>query len=184
MSRSCSAATRPPVLALALALAWTAACAPGATVDAPRGDAEAEVSPATLERVVFEGYRQGDREVEVRAAGAEIDPVARVARLSDVKISFADARRGAIAVSAETARFDLRSDDFTLEGQVRGLTGEGESFEGRDVVYDAEARKLRSTQPVRVYRENLTLAGEGLEIDVETRRVKIEGKVRTVVTPR
>jgi LPS export ABC transporter protein LptC len=161
-----------------------ASCAPATTVEAPEQDRGSEISPATLERVVFEGYQQGAREVEVQAARAQVDPVARVARLYDVKISFADARRGAIVVSSEAAFFDLRSDDFVLEGEVRGLTGEGESFEGRDVRYDAAERKLRSSEEVRVYRENLTLAGEGLEIDVETRRVKIEGKVRTVVRPR
>lgn len=175
MSRSCCA-----VLTLLLS---SAACAPSSSVDRIGEATQSGVSPATLERVVFEGYRQGEREVEVRAVRAQVDPQARVALLQDVKISFADEHRGAIVVSAEAARFDLASDDFLLSGQVEGLTGEGESFQGRDVRYVAAERKLRSREPVRVFRENLTLAGEGLEIDVETRRVKIEGKVRTVVRP-
>lgn len=175
MSRSCCAALSM--------LLWGTACSPGSTAEVPDEEARAEVAPATLEQVVLEGYRQGSREVEVRAASAAIDPVARVARLHDVKISFADARRGAIVVRAEAARYDMQSDDFVLEGRVEGRTGEGERFEARDVRYDAKREKLRSEQPVRMYRENLTLTGEGMEIDVATRRVKIEGKVRTVVTP-
>lgn len=174
----------PRCCAVLATLLCGAGCAPSSTTESPGPETDSAVSPATLEQVVFEGYRQGNREVEVRATRAEVDPVARVARLHDVKISFADARRGAIVVTAEAARFDLRSDDFVLNGRVEGVTGEGESFEGRDVYYDAKERKLRSAEPVRVYRENLTLTGEGLEIDVDTRRVKIEGKVRTVVRPR
>lgn len=176
MSRSCCA--------LFAILLWSTACAPSSTAEAPGEQTQPGVSPATLERVVFEGYRQGTREVEVSAASAEVDPVARVATLEAVKISFSDARRGAIVVTAESARLDLRSDDFVLNGRVQGLTGAGESFEGSEVRYDAKEKKLRSDEPVRVYRENLTLAGEGMEIDTETRRVKIEGKVRTVVRPR
>ncbi len=164
-------------------LLCSAACAPASTTEAPGAETRAEVAPARLEQVVFEGYRQGSLEVEVRAASAEVDPLERVARLRDVKISFADARRGAIVIRAEAARYDMRSDDFVLEGRVEGETGEGERFEARDVRYDAKREKLRSDEPVRVYRENLTLSGEGMEIDVATRRVKIEGKVRTVVTP-
>ncbi len=164
-------------------LLCSAACAPGSTAEAPGAAARTEVAPATLEQVVFEGYRHGSLEVEVRATSAEVDPVARVARLHEVTISFADARRGAIEIRAEAAHYDMQSDDFVLEGRVEGETGEGERFEARDVRYDAKAEKLRSDQPVRVYRHNLTLTGEGMEIDVATRRVKIEGKVRTVVTP-
>ncbi len=175
MSRSCCAA-------FALLL-WSAACAPGSSAEAPGAKARAEAAPATFDELVFEGYRQGSLEVEVRAASAEVDPVARVARLRDVKISFADARRGAIVIRAEAARYDMQSDDFVLEGRVEGQTGEGERFEARDVRYDAKREKLRSDEPVRVYRENLTLTGDGMEIDVATRRVKIEGRVRTVVTP-
>ncbi len=139
------------------------------------------MAPAVLERVVFEGYVQGEREVEVLAARAEVDPSTRIALLTDVKISFEDARRGAIVVHADGARLELASDDFVLLGKVDGTTASGERFVGEEVRYDAKARKLRSDRPVRVYRQNMSLVGDGIEIDVETRRVKIEGRVRTTV---
>ncbi len=135
-----------------------------------------------LEGVVFEGYSRGEREVEVRAAWAEVDPSTRIARLTDVKISFEDARRGAIVVHADAARLELASDDFVLLGKVDGTTASGERFVAEEVRYDAKAQKLRSDRPVRIYRQNMSLVGDGMEIDIETRRLKIEGRVRTTVS--
>ncbi len=170
--------------ALIFAPPMLVACAPASTVDTEGRTALTSAPPATLERLVFEGYTQGSRDVEVRARRAQVDPATRKAVLEDVRISFEDEQRGAVEISAESARLDLASDDFLLEGRVSGTTGEGERFEGEQVYYEARTKKLRSDHPVRVYRHNLTLAGDGMEIDLVTRRVKIEGRVRTVVKPR
>ena len=174
-----TASRRAAAAVLAVLLAG---CSLGSGVDGETDAAPTErAAPAVLERVVFEGYAQGEREVEVLAASAQVDPSTRIARLSGVKISFEDVRRGAIVVKAEGARLDLASDDFVLLGAVDGTTASGERFVGEEIRYDARTRKLRSDRPVRVYRQNMTLTGDGMEIDVETRRVKIEGRVRTTV---
>ena len=174
---------RAPARTAAAALAvLLAGCTPVSSLEAESDAAEPEpIAPARLEGVVFEGYVQGVREIEVRAASAEVDPSTRIALLTDVKISFEDAQRGAIVVHADGARLELASDDFVLLGKVDGTTASGERFVGEEVHYDAKAQKLRSDRPVRVYRQNMSLVGDGMEIDIETRRVTIEGRVRTTV---
>ncbi len=179
MRRALCAAAATLIFALPIV-----ACAPASTADTEGQTVLTSAPPATLERLVFEGYTQGVREVEVRARRAQVDSATRKAVLEDVRISFEDEQRGAVEISAESARLDLASDDFLLEGRVSGTTGEGERFEGEQVYYEARTKKLRSDRPVRVYRHNLTLAGDAMEIDLETHRVKIEGRVRTVVKPR
>jgi len=162
-----------------------AGCTPVSSLDTGAVEPETAASvPAVLERVVFEGYAQGEREVEVLAASAQVDPSTRIARLTDVKISFEDPRRGAIVVHAEGAHLDLASDDFVLVGSVDGSTASGERFVGEEIRYDAKTETLRSDRPVRVYRENMMLTGDGMVIDVETRRITIQGRVRTKMRPR
>ena len=134
-------------------------------------------APARLSGVVFESYALGSREVEVRAARAEVDSVKRVVRLERVRIDFMDPQRGRVQVRAKRADFLLDSDDFVLREQVEGSTAEGERFSTAQVRYEQAAQRLWTDQPVRLYRDNLVVEGEGMEIDLSTRRIRLTGKV-------
>jgi len=161
-------------LALALALAGCELAAPGGD----SGPSVAEV-PLDLETVSFQGYRVGAREFEVRAGHAQVIAREKVV-MERVHIAFVDAGRGAIEIDAPLAELDLLTDDFVLRGGVEGETAEGERFLTESLQYVREARRLYSDRPVRVIRPNDELAGEGLEIDVETRLLTIR-RVRVVV---
>ncbi len=134
-------------------------------------------APARLRGVVFEGYSAGAREVEVRAARAEVDYVGRVVRLQRVRIDFQDPQHGRIQVQAKRAEFLLDSDDFVLREQVVGTTDRGERFSTAQVRYEQAAQRLWTDQPVRLHREGLVVEGEGMEIDLSTRRIRLMGKV-------
>jgi LPS export ABC transporter protein LptC len=124
-------------------------------------------------------YRVGAREFEVRAGHAQVIAREKVV-MERVHIAFVDAGRGAIEIDAPLAELDLLTDDFVLRGGVEGETAEGERFLTESLQYVREARRLYSDRPVRVIRPNDELAGEGLEIDVETRLLTIR-RVRVVV---
>ncbi len=136
-----------------------------------------QAAPPRFRGVVFEGYSAGDREVEVRAARAEVDDVGRVVRLERVRIDFQDPQHGRIQVRAKRAEFHLDSDDFVLREQVEGLTDEGERFTTAWVSYEQAAQRLWTDQPVRLHRDDLVVEGEGMEIDLSTRRIRLIGKV-------
>ncbi len=135
-------------------------------------------APARLSGVVFESYSLGSREVEVRAARAEVDSVKRVVRLERVRIDFQDPTHGRVQVWANRADFLLDSDDFVLREQVEGSTAEGERFSTAQVRYEQAAQRLWTDQPVRLYRDNLVVEGEGMEIDLSTRRIRLTGRVK------
>ncbi len=138
-----------------------------------------ELPPAILDRVVFEGYRAGERAVEVLSDRATLDSTGRAATLEGVRIAFKDERRRVVEVWADRGRLDLAGEDFVLEGDVRGTTGEGERFTTAEVRYDHASKRLWTDRPVRIYRSNLMLEGEGMELDLESRRLRILGGVRT-----
>lgn len=146
-------------------------------------DPELQAPPVLLQQVLFEGYTGGARDVQIHGARARIEPTERIAHLERVRIEFRDTERGAVEIRAESARIDLREDDFVLLGQVEGSMAAGEEFQTSEVRYDASARRLWTDRPVRVRRRNLTLEGDGMEIDVDRRRIRITGGVRTTVGP-
>ena len=121
--------------------------------------------------------RQSTPAIAIRAARAEVDSVKRVVRLERVRINFQDPRHGRVEVRANRAEFLLDSDDFILRDQVEGSTAEGERFSTAQVRYEQTAQRLWTHHPVRLYRDGLVVQGEGMEIDLATRRIRLMGQV-------
>lgn len=151
----------------------------GGDVADSREDRPIGTPPALLEGVVFEGWAGAARELEVRAQRARIETERRIAHLEGVRIVFQDSERGPVEIRAQRGSLDLVADDFVLEGRVEGRLGGEERFETSQVRYDASGERVWTDQPVRVFRSNLRLEGDGLEIDVAARRLTIRGNVRT-----
>ncbi len=136
-----------------------------------------------LHGVVLEGYAAGSSEFRVRADSAQLDPVARIARLVQVEIEFADRQSGPVHVQAAQGEFALDRDDFALRGGVVGETSEGERFETEELRYDDATRSLRSDVPVRMVRSNLEFRGRGMRLDVDSRRLRFSGRVTATSLP-
>ena len=153
------------------------ACAPGP----PAGPAPAASGPPPIlmETVRLDGYRAGRLELQVRAARASIDADRRRAQLERVRIEFEDSASGPIEVHAERGWIELDGNDFVLSGRVEGQVGEGQRFRTADVRYRDDPPRLWTDQPVEVIRSNLVLEGDGMEIDLDKRVLKIKGNVHT-----
>jgi LPS export ABC transporter protein LptC len=158
------------------ALLVAAACTPADEIvlSAP----EPPLPVAKLSKVVFEGYQADERGVMVAAAEARVNLAEGMAELSQVRIAFDEDRRGPIQVRADEARLEIVGNDFVLRGNVRGAAGAGESFATDEIHYDEETRRLWTDSPVRVERASMTLHGEGMELDLPSRRIRIMGRVR------
>jgi LPS export ABC transporter protein LptC len=74
---------------------------------------------------------------------------------------------------------DLDRDDFVLSGRVYGSVGPDQSFETSEVRYESQKARLWTDQPVSVKRSRLILKGDGMEIDLASRTLKISGRVHT-----
>ncbi len=144
---------------------------------APRVSVPAGLPPAELRSVIFEGFSGGIRDAEVRAVEARIDTEERVAVLRGVNIGFSDERRGRVEIRAERGTLDLDTEDFLLSGGVEGRTAAGDRFSTSQLQYRRDGQKLWSDDPVRLDRGSMQLHAEGMEFDLEDRRVVLTGKV-------
>ena len=70
---------------------------------------------------------------------------------------------------------ELDSEDFTLQGRVEGSVGDGQSFQTEELRFDAAAQRLWTDRPVRLARGGMVLEGQGLELDLETQRLRVSG---------
>lgn len=173
-----------PLLAAVLAAVAGLACSPVAELGA-RDEGEAPLlPPARLEGVTLEGVSGGSRDVLMRAARARVDATTRIADLDDVHLSLARTERGPLELSAGRARVDLSRDDVVLEDGVQGRTREGETFRTRALYYDDTRARLHTDQPVAIERPNLTLRGDGMEMDLDAEAIRVLGRVRTQVDGR
>jgi LPS export ABC transporter protein LptC len=141
----------------------------------------AGLPPAELRGVIFEGFSGGIQDAEVRAVEARIDTEARVALLRGVDIGFSDERRGRVEIRAEQGSLDLDSEDFFLSGGVVGRTALGDRFSTAKLEYRRDGQKLRAVDPVRLDRGSMQLYAEGMEFDLEDRRMVLTGKVEALV---
>jgi LPS export ABC transporter protein LptC len=156
----------------------------GCAADPPPVASPSTLRPQTLlEGVVLEGYAAGSDEFRVQAASAEVDPIGSVARLTQVRIEFADPQSGLVVVRAGEGEFALARDDFALRAGVVGDTGAGEHFETEDLRYEDASRSLRTESPVRMTRSNLEFRGSGMRFDVDSRRLRFTGRVTATSLP-
>jgi LPS export ABC transporter protein LptC len=167
-----------------------AAAAPAAGVLAlvlaalPAAGAEQEFPATTLRGVLFEGFRVGETEYEVRAARAEVDWNERLARLSEVDIRFREESRGPVHVRAESGVVDLERQNFELVGDVQGTTGRGERFFTEHIRYEQESNSLLGDGPVRIERSGMVFVGKRMTIDLDGREIRFTGSVKATVQPR
>lgn len=169
-----------------MAIVGLLGCGPGA-VWAPGPEVQLEAPPALLEGVLFEGFRGGVREVQVRARSAEVDLNTQDVVLTRVTILLTGtegAEDGPVHVEAAKGRMDLKTDAFVLEGGVVATTAKGERAETVRLHYEPERHLLVSRDPVRMIGERMHIDAAGLELDVRTRRVRLLGPVRATTEPR
>ena len=169
-SRACGLA---PALML---LSVLGACRPVGDLSAAPGWPELDRA-AELTGVVFEGYSLELRDVEVRAARARFDLASNEVRLQQVDVSFLQ-DQGMVEVEADEGLVVIEREDFVLSGNVNGTTGGGERFYTDELRFDGARRRLWTESPVRVERAALTLRGDGMEVDLATRRIRFIGRVR------
>ena len=140
-----------------------------------------QMPPIEMERVLFEGYHGDLRDVSVTAASATVDMKANIANLRDVSIAFAADDAGKVSIAAPNGEFHLDVDDFTLSNGVHGETAEGQRFTTDTARYIASRRVIVSDVPVELRRANLVVSAAGMEMEVATHRLRLNGNVKARV---
>lgn len=123
-------------------------------------------------------------ELVLRAREGRFRPETNVAELAGVIATAVDGERGRnFEVRCERGELDLDSNDFLAEGDVRGLTSEGQTYTAPWVRYDHEKGLLYTDAPVVMRDATGTFRGDGFRYQVGGRRFELLGNVRVVQAP-
>jgi LPS export ABC transporter protein LptC len=127
-----------------------------------------------VEGMTFVSGDASGRHLVVRADRARIDPRSEVAQLERVEVHVRDADPAVDwTLRCQTARIELRTEGFRLDGDVRGVDAEGRRFSTAWLEYDPVADALRTTSPVTVVDGPAEYRGGALEYDVAARRLRL-----------
>jgi lipopolysaccharide export system protein LptC len=147
---------------------------------------EIAISPQRLrvDTAVYRGRDNQGRPFALTAGEAvqrsATDPVVRIRNLS-ARIMLAD---GPATLGAQTARYDPRSDEVDVPGQVALATGDGFRLLVRDVNIDLRSRTMSGSDGVSGSLPIGTFSANSIRADIETRRVALRGNVRTRLVAR
>jgi LPS export ABC transporter protein LptC len=158
-------------------------CGPAAEPFDAAPPAPPELPPVQLEKVVFEGFHGDLRDLSVTAESASVDMIDHRAELHSVAIGVSGDEAGKLEIAAPVGVFRLDRDDFALTGGVQGTTPDGARFKTDSVQYVAKKRALESSSSVELRRANIVLHASGMEIALDTHRLRLTGSVQANVKP-
>jgi LPS export ABC transporter protein LptC len=153
-----------------------AAIAAGAAADGPSG--------LRVTGMTFVGSRGATSELVVRATTAHFFPDSGIASLSDVRAVVADGEEGkGFDMRCDEAELNVKTNDFTATGNVKGVTGNGQHYSAPWVRYDHEAALLLTDASVRVVDQAGTFQGDGFRYYIDERRFQLLGNVSVEQAP-
>ena len=157
-------------LAVLLALASTAACAPEKPSDG--GDVAPEVR---FDELKFEVFRGASLDATGTLARARMRRDTSELTADGIRVDFPPTgERGAARVSAPRGRGNATTRWFELEGGVRAEQG-ADVVETERARFDAVDGLVRGDAPVTVRGQAYELRGPGFTLDPEERTVRMDG---------
>lgn len=178
----------PCVRALAVSLALGFAAGSGRAAEqgatAPRS-----ARPAFAAELHVTGMTYLDRggsldELEVHAREGFLHPEKDEAELFDVHMTSSNHEKGRnFDVTCARGVLDTATNDFLAEGDVRGSTGDGRSYQAPWVRYDHERALLYTDAPVVMQDATGTFRGDGFRYELKQRRFRLLGNVSVEQRP-
>nr|AEI30646.1 protein containing DUF1239 [uncultured microorganism] len=104
------------------------------------------------------------------------------ASLSKVEINLYKEGKKVITVRSDKGVYDKASQSVVLEGNVFGLTNEGQSFSTRRLEWDAARGKISTQDPVKITGNNVIINGRGLEFSSDLKKIVLKKNVTVEIT--
>ncbi len=175
-------------LALTLASALARAAPPvSRAAPAAVDDAVSPPSASPLLRftgLTFVGSRSDGGELVLRSSRGVFRPATDIANLEDVTAVVSENEEGdGFTLSCDRAELNLDTHDFVADGNVVGVTGEGQRYAAERVVYTHATGMLQSDAHVTMSDGMGTFRGDGFRYDVRRRKFKLLGNVSVEQAP-
>ena len=156
--------------------AWTLLFA---SVGLSAGAAELYVTGMT-----FVGSRGSVSELVLHSQTAVFHPDTDVAHLEVVRATVSDREKDeSFEMTCDRARLNVETNDFEAEGNVRGVTADGQRYSAPSVSYNHDEGLLSSDERVVIVDETGSFEGDGFRYHVREKRFRLLGNVRVVQTP-
>jgi LPS export ABC transporter protein LptC len=157
----------------ALALAGAFVCVAGASA-----------GPLHITGMTFLASRGTTSEIVLHSDTAIYHPDTDIADLEAVKAVVTDDKKGeSFEMTCDRARLNVDTNDFVAEGNVQGVTADGQHYAASRVEYDHASGVLRSDQRVVMVDDTGSFEGDGFRYHVRDRRFNLLGNVRVVQKP-
>lgn len=147
------------------------------------GPAE-EPQPLVATGLIMMGSRPEGGELRLRARQARFSPETDRAELRDVlaTVTYDDGRER-VELTCDRAELDVETYNFTAEGDVRGVTGDGDRYSAPWVEYDHDKGLLFSDASVVMVDDTGRFRGDGFRLHVDEERFELLGNVSVVQSP-
>jgi LPS export ABC transporter protein LptC len=137
----------------------------------------------SLQKIHYTETKSGVKKWDLLADKAEYDRTGDVVRMSGIRLDIAMAGKpGEVILTSERADYFTLTRDVVLTGNVVAKSESGIEFKTGRVEYIAAGSLLRSADRVKFTDGNLTVEGVGMELMVETKRLKIMQQVNASYT--
>jgi len=139
----------------------------------------ADAAVLQITGMTFVSSHDSMREIVVRSLHAKFHTDTKVAELDGVQAEVSEGDRGrSFSMTCKQAELDLEKNDFFAQGDVKGVTEEGQHVFAPWVRYDHEKGVVFSDAPVHMTDRSGSFRGDGFRYQVKERRFKLLGNVR------
>lgn len=108
------------------------------------------------------------------------EPIVRLNDLS-AEIGFPE---GPASLRADTGRYDINSQQVTVEGPIHFRTTDGYTLDTHDATVDLKTRKMQSAGAVSGRTPMGVFSGDRMSADLEQRTVSLDGNARLRIWPK
>lgn len=134
--------------------------------------------------MTFVGSRGSASELVLRARRAVYRTDSKLADLELVRVEVTDDEGDrSLEMTCDRVELNLETNDFTAEGRIEGVTGDGQRYSAPWVRYEHEPGVVYTDAQVRMVDGASTLRGQGFQFFVRERRFRLLGDVSVVQTP-
>jgi lipopolysaccharide export system protein LptC len=106
-----------------------------------------------------------------------------IVRLNDLSAELG-LPEGPASLRADTGRYDLNSQQVSVDGPIRFQTADGYTLDTHDATVDLKTRRMQSTGAVTGRTPMGVFSGNSMSADLEKRTVSLDGNARLRIWPK
>jgi len=126
-------------------------------------------------------YKNGEGKWELKAKEAHILHKSQIVALKDVFLKLDSVEKNSFTIKGNEGDYFRESGKIILKGDVIGRSANGYQIETSLLIYSQKDESVETDQPIRVVGPFFRVEGDGLYIDLKTKKFMVKENVCTTV---